>query len=100
MGGNKLCTSSVLMLPKAEQLTMLLPKMLASSSSSQNVSQGNNIEFMGHVVFTGSVVFVWGVEAQVGNLASIKAGKSLNLHYEHPRLRAIFQKLNTIYEKG
>lgn len=93
MGGNKLCTSSVLMLPKAEQLTMLLPKMLASSSSSsQNVSQGNNIEFMGHVVFTGSVVFVWGVEAQVGNLASIKAGKSLDLHYEKQRLRAIFQK--------
>ena len=44
--------------------------------------QGDDIKFMGHVIFTGSVVFVWGVQAQVRNLAGIKAGKSLNLHHE------------------
>lgn len=60
--------------------TVCIPKFLNLRFSWRRTE---NTKFMLHKIFTGSVILVWRVQRQVRYLASIKAGKSLNLHHAY-----------------
>lgn len=60
---NALEQAFAFMLRQSQNNSKFPLKLLSSSTIRSKISSnGNNIEFMGHVVFTRSVVFIWGVQ--------------------------------------